>query len=457
MQNNKPTFTSIGINVGVNVKQAPLQRQVRVQQFHLPEDAAIAAVAPPKQKAYYAESNSTAPSKIQSRSDTSGEPGKVSSKEPGKKTDERASERLKEPATYRQSTFELICPRPVQERSVQQRPASSSVPNSVPNSVAGAVHSAVSNATSNDLPVPHIGELLVRNRFVGISARFDPRLCQRNTPYAKSIFPSGLYFEAVGVVEAVGTAVTDFQVGDAVAVSRSSYIHEKYQIVKAGLAVKIQAATPEALTVLSAGVPAVIGLEQAGDIGTEGTVLITEAAKDVGHIAVQLAKLLGNYVIGTCGTAREEQLLKRLGCDRIVNYREENLEEVLSLEFPEGLHLVFDCVGKRMFDIGIHHLTRRGRFVVTDFGSESSELPTRLPRPRLYEKLFWRSASVQGFVLSHYHEFIPGACDRLLNLFYSNMLEVCVDPMIFKGVKSIPEAVDYLLSGRSCGKVVIRY
>lgn len=49
------------------------------------------------------------------------------------------------------------------------------------------------------------------------------------------------------------------------------------------------------------------------------------------------------------------------------------------------------------------------------------------------------------------------ARDRLLNLFYTNKLKVAVDPTQFQGIESIPDAVEYLLSGQNCGKVVVRF
>ena len=53
------------------------------------------------------------------------------------------------------------------------------------------------------------------------------------------------------------------------------------------------------------------------------TVLVTAAAGGTGQFAVQLAKLAGNKVVATCGSADKAQLLTGLGCDRVINYTEE--------------------------------------------------------------------------------------------------------------------------------------
>ena len=65
------------------------------------------------------------------------------------------------------------------------------------------------------------------------------------------------------------------------------------------------------------------------------TVLVTAAAGGVGQFVVQLAKQAGNTVIATCGSEEKARLLRRLGADRIVNYRQESLKEVLRKEHPK--------------------------------------------------------------------------------------------------------------------------
>ena len=307
------------------------------------------------------------------------------------------------------------------------------------------------------LPVPAPDQLLVRNLFAGVNAGFDTLLCRGDVPGARRVPPFDLGGEAVGIVEAVGPEVTSFKVGDAVATLELGHGYRNYQVIQENLAIKIRAATPETLTVLSAGIPALVGLERAGDMSTEETVLITAAAGGIGHVAVQLAKLAGNYVIGTCGSPASAQLLRQLGCDRIINYRNESVKEVLRIECPEGVDLVFDCVGKRMFDTGIENLAVRGRFVVEGFMTEYGDALESTLRPRIYQKLFWKSASVRGFWLPSYAEHIPAARDRLLNMFYNNLLDLKVDPKVFRGIESIPDAVSYLLSGLNAGKVVVEY
>jgi NADPH-dependent curcumin reductase CurA len=205
------------------------------------------------------------------------------------------------------------------------------------------------------------------------------------------------------------------------------------------------------------GVSALVALEQAGEMKSQETVLVTAAAGGTGHIAVQLAKLAGNHVIGTCGSEAKAELLKGLGCDRVINYRTENLDRVLKEDYPNGINLVFDCVGKEVFDTCVDNLAVRERLVAIGFISEYAKNPELVTQPRIYHKLFWKAASVRGFLMPHYAEHMVEARDRLLDLFYTGKIRVAVDPTEFRGTESIPAAVEYLLSGKNYGKVVVKF
>lgn len=307
------------------------------------------------------------------------------------------------------------------------------------------------------IPKPTESQLLIQNKFAGVNGGFDTLLCRGDVPYVNSIPPFDLGVEAVGKVVAMGENVKDFQIGDAVITTARGGGYREYQVIDANLVVKVREATPEVLTLIPTGVSALVALEQVGEMKSNEVVLVTAAAGGTGHIAVQLAKLAGNHVIGTCSSEAKAKLLRELGCDRIINYRTENLNQVLKQEYPNGINLIFECVGKAVFDTCVENLAVRGRLVVVGFISEYANNVEQITQSRIYHQLFWKAASVKGFLMPHYKEHIAEARDRLLNLFYTDKLKVAVDPTQFQGVESIPDAVEYLLSGQNCGKVVVRF
>ncbi len=307
------------------------------------------------------------------------------------------------------------------------------------------------------IPEPVPSEIIIRNKFAGVNAGFDTLICRGDVSYINLTPPFDLGVEAVGEVIAVGDRVKDFQVGDAVVTIARGGGYREYQAINADLAFKVREATPEILTLIPTGISALVALEQVGEMKSQEVVLVTAAAGGTGHIAVQLAKLAGNHVIGICGSDVKGQLLRELGCDRIINYRTEDLNQILKQEYPNGVNLVFDCVGRQIFDICVDNLAVRGRLVVVGFISEYANNVDLVTQPRIYQKLFWKAASVRGFLMPLYKEHMAEARDRLLNLFYSDKLKVAVDPTKFNGVESIPAAVEHLLNGRNCGKVVVRF
>ncbi|MEH2336148.1 zinc-binding dehydrogenase [Nostoc sp.] len=304
---------------------------------------------------------------------------------------------------------------------------------------------------------PAANELLIKNKFAGVNGGFDTLLCRGDVPYVNLIPPFDLGVEAIGKVVAMGENVKNFQIGDAVITTARGGGYREYQVVDANLAVKVREATPEVLTLIPTGVSALVALEQVGEMKSNEVVLVTAAAGGTGHIAVQLAKLAGNHVIGTCSSEAKAKLLRELGCDRIINYRTENLNQILKQEYPNGINLIFESVGKAVFDTCVENLAVRGRLVLVGFISEYANHVEKITQPRIYHQLFWKAASARGFLMPHYKEYIPEARDRLLNLFYTDKLKIAVDPTQFQGIESIPDAVEYLLSGHNCGKVVMRF
>jgi NADPH-dependent curcumin reductase CurA len=306
------------------------------------------------------------------------------------------------------------------------------------------------------IPKPTTNEILICNKYAGINSGFDTLLCQGKVPYVNLTLPFDLGVEAVGEVVATGEDVRGFQVGDAVVTTVRGGGYREYQVIDANLAIKVRQATPEVLTLMPTGISALVALERVGEMKSNEVVLVTAAAGGTGHIAVQLAKLAGNHVIGTCGSQEKAELLKILGCDRVINYRTENLDRVLKTEYPKGIDLVFDCVGKQVFDTCLENLAIRGRLVVVGFISEYGKNLEEVTQPRIYRQLFWKAASVRGFLMPLYQEYAAEARDRLLSLFYSDKLKVAIEPTQFNGIESIPAAVQYLLGGQNCGKVVVR-
>jgi NADPH-dependent curcumin reductase CurA len=305
------------------------------------------------------------------------------------------------------------------------------------------------------IPEPGRGEVLVRNLYAGVNATDVNITAGRYS--ADPELPLDLGAEAAGEVVAVGEAVKNLEEGDAVVTGLLGGGYREYQIVSARHAIPVPEATPEALSVVVSGLTASIALGVTGDMGTDETVMVTAAAGGTGQYAVQLAKLAGNHVVGTCGTDAKVELLRDLGCDRPINYRTENVRKVLREEYPDGLNLVYEGVGSSLFDTCVDNLAVHGRLLSIGYVGEYVEGLERVEQPRIYAKLLGKSASVRGFFLPHFRRYFEEHTQRLFWLIGQDRLHVAIDPKEFIGVESIPDAVEYLHSGESRGKVVVQF
>ncbi len=304
-------------------------------------------------------------------------------------------------------------------------------------------------------PEPGAGEVVVQNKLAGVNATDVNITAGRYDPGAAPPFDLGA--EAAGVVVAIGEAVRHVKVGDAVVTFNLGGGYREYNVLPARLVVPVPAASPEALTVVVSGLTASIALEVTGQMRPGGeTVLVTAAAGGTGQYAVQLAKRAGNHVIGTCSTPGKVALLRKLGCDRPINYREENVKQVLADEYPDGIDLVYESVGGTLFDTCLRALAVGGRLLSIGFVSEYVDGPQPVRLPRVYTQLVQKSASVRGFFLPHFSAYYRAHLEQLFRLIEGGQLHVAIDPTTFEGLEAVADAVDYLHSGRNVGKVVVR-
>ncbi|KZV37445.1 zinc-binding alcohol dehydrogenase domain-containing protein 2 [Dorcoceras hygrometricum] len=271
-----------------------------------------------------------------------------------------------------------------------------------------------------------------------------------------SRLPFDAGFEAVGVIAGIGDSVKHLKVGTAAAIMTFGSYAE-FTMVHSKHILPVARPDPEIVAMLTSGLTASIALEKAAQMESGKTVLVTAAAGGTGQFAVQLAKLAGNKVIATCGGKDKAELLKSLKVDRVIDYKVENIKTVLKNEFPKGVDIIYESVGGEMFDICLNALATYGRLVVIGMISQYQGEHGWQPRnySGLCEKILAKSQTVAGFFLVQYAHLWQHHLDKLVDLYSSKKLKVAVDPKPFFGIHSVADAVDYLHSGKSVGKVVV--
>ena len=175
--------------------------------------------------------------------------------------------------------------------------------------------------------------------------------------------PFTVGWDVAGTVDAVGPGVTRFSVGDAVfgmpwfprqAGAYAEFVtapSRHFAHRPAGLSEVEAAGLP------LAGLTAWQSLVDVAAVQPGQRVLVHAAAGGVGHLAVQIAKARGAYVIGTASVGKHN-LLHDLGVDEAVDYRSEAFEKVV-----EPVDLVYDLVGGEVAVRSLDVLTPEGRLI----------------------------------------------------------------------------------------------
>ncbi|XP_034085800.1 prostaglandin reductase 3-like [Gymnodraco acuticeps] len=340
----------------------------------------------------------------------------------------------------------------------------SSIPSSmkklVVNKLSPNFREAVSTQTVA-IPTPGDAELLVRNRFAGVNASDINYTAGRYDPSVKPPFDAG--FEGIGEVVGLGlSASSSYTVGDTVAYFGSGAFAE-YTVVPAKESVPVPAVKPEFLTLLVSGATAYIALKRLGDLTKGETVLVTAAAGGTGQFAVQFAKQAGCHVIGTCSTNEKAGFLKSIGCDRPINYTQEDLAKTLRKEYPQGVDVVYESVGGSVLELAVNSLATKGRLIVIGFisGYQTASGIPHFKGGTLPVKLLQKSASIRGFFLPHFLSDYKEALGSMMKMIAKGKLVCEVDcgdmseEGRFVGLESVFRAVDYLYAGKNLGKVVV--
>jgi NADPH:quinone reductase len=223
-----------------------------------------------------------------------------------------------------------------------------------------------------DVPVgdPGAGEARVANKAVGLNY-IDT---YHRTGLYPVPLPSGIGLEAAGVVEAVGSGVTEFKAGDRVAYCNGplgAYAEQKIHPVERLVKLPDGISFEQAACMMLQGLTVQYLLRRLLRVAQSGeTILFHAAAGGVGLIACQWAKALGVNVIGTVSSEEKAKLARDNGCAHTIIYTKEDfVARVKEITGGKGVPVVYDGVGKDTFLKSLDCLQPRGLLCL--FGNAS--------------------------------------------------------------------------------------
>lgn len=305
-------------------------------------------------------------------------------------------------------------------------------------------------------PKPATGEATVKVAYAGVNF-ID--IYMRNGTYARSHtyktpLPMVIGMEAAGVVEALGEGVIDLKIGQRVAFCLSRGGYAEIVAVPAWKLVPVPDDVPFniAATLMLQGCTAHYLSHSAFPLKPGQSCLVHAGAGGVGQLLIQLAKNAGATVFTTVSTKEKAQIAKKRGADHCILYREQDFQqEVMRLTSGEGVHVVYDSVGRDTIMKSIRSIRRRGLCVL--FGGSSGVVDA-------IEPFALAEAGSVFFTRPHLADYmvnsaeIRGRTDELFRLLLAKKLHVTIDKEF--SLADAASAHQYLEAGKTRGKLLLR-
>lgn len=277
--------------------------------------------------------------------------------------------------------------------------------------------------------------------------------------------------DGAGIVEKVGTNISDISIDDRVLIQPLTYCGtcrwckqnkenycEKWGIFgenQDGTQCEYMAIDADHLHIIPSGMSfeeaaafplvaetAYAMLIDRANIQKGETVFVWGASSGVGSMAIQIAKAMGCKVLTTVGNVKKRDFAEKLGADIIVNYNDDNISKIVK-EFTDqhGVDVVVEHVGTKTWETSLRILGKGGR-IVTCGATTGSEAKFDIRR------LFYKQQSIFGSTMGNVKSL-----ESALKMYKNGDIKPIVDKC-FK-MSEIRKAHEYLENGNQMGKVIV--
>jgi NADPH:quinone reductase len=241
-------------------------------------------------------------------------------------------------------------------------------------------------------PKPGSGEVLVHVRAAGVNP-YDTYM-RAGTYAVKPPLPYTPGSDAAGTIEAVGSGVTKVKPGDRVYTATTiTGAYAEYALARESqvylLPEKVSFAQGAGLWVPYG--TAYTALHHHAHARAGETLLVHGASGGVGTAAVQFARAEGLTVIGTAGTQRGLELVKKEGAHHVFDHTKAGYaEEIQKVTGGKGVNVVLEMLANVNLATDLKLLAQHGRVIVIGNRGEITINP---------RELMLRRAMVRGFTL----------------------------------------------------------
>lgn len=263
-----------------------------------------------------------------------------------------------------------------------------------------------------------------------------------------------LGLEMAGIVIRVGNKVKKWVPGDRVFSILPGGGYAEQVSLPSSLAMRI----PENLTFTeAAAIPEVfltafLNMHMIGELKEKESVLIHAGAGGVGTAAIQLAHVAGAKSIVTAGSQEKLNICDSLGADVLVNYKEENFEEIaLKNTNNLGVQMILDFIGASYWDKNLNSLALEGRWILLGVLGGVETMVDLRKVLRKHAKII--GSTLRGRPDEFKAELIQKFSTYALPLFKDGKLKPVIDSVY--SWNNVNEAHHHMEQNKNIGKIIL--
>ena len=303
-------------------------------------------------------------------------------------------------------------------------------------------------------PLMGEGDILVGVRATALN-RAD--LLQKNGKYPP---PSGestvLGLEMAGVVEAVGSAVQRWRVGDRVCALLPGGGYAAKVKVPEGLAIRIpeRLSFEEAAAIPEVFLTAYLNIFMLGGLQPGQIVLVHAAGGGVGPAAIQLVKQFGARVIATVRSDEKAAACLGLGADLAVNAKADDFAvQINSFTRGQGVDVILDPVGAAYFEQNLQCLAMDGKLILIGLMGGYT-VPALDLRKLMLKRWQLMGSTLRALSVARKTEIVEAFTRQFLPMLNDGRLQPTIDSVY--EVSAINDAHARMEQNLNIGKIVVR-
>lgn len=309
--------------------------------------------------------------------------------------------------------------------------------------------------TEEDRPRPDDGEFLLKTYYINLAPVMRMYMSGETAAGEKPL-DIGDVIHGRAVAEVIDSRHPDFAVGDFVhgqcgwqtyKVSKGTEQEKFRKLPDIGMSYSVALGT-----LGMTGFSAYFGFIDCGQPRHGDVVVVSGAAGGVGTHVVQLAKIFACKVIGIAGGEQKCDLIRSIGCDVAIDYKQGDVANQIAAACPDGIDLYFDNVGGDVLSACLDNLAMRSRIVLC--GSIAEYLLDEQYGLTNYTNLRATNSTMQGFFIYNHVDDFDRAEHDMANWLRSGQLKPVEH--IVDGFEKLPEALASLYTGANYGIALVR-